>query len=246
MAMRALAAPELLGTWERGLGQSTPYRALELLSMVHPEASQDELLAISIGGRDGDLLALRQQLFGQEMTGMVVCPRCTGRLDVTMNAAEMLSARGPESQAAGILNMDGYEVHFRCPNSEDLALELERDNPGGARDRLVARCLLSVQRAEAPVAFESLPTEIVDAVSARMAEADPLADVQLSLACPSCDHRWRAAFDIVSFLWREIESLAARLLREVHTLASAYGWHERDILALSAVRRQYYLTLLGV
>ena len=32
---------------------------------------------------------------------------------------------------------------------------------------------------------------------------------------------------------------------EVHALASAYHWHERDILALSPVRRQAYLELLG-
>ncbi len=248
--MRSLAAPELLATWERGLGQSMLDRAMELLSMVHPEASPDELLALSIGGRDADLLALRQQLFGHEMTGVVVCPQCAGRLDVTLNADEMLSARGPEPQAAegsfSFLNMAGYEIQFRSPNSEDLALELEQSDPEGARNRLMARCLSSVRRDGEPVAFESLPIEVVDAVSARMAEADPLADVQLALACPSCDHRWRAAFDIVSFLWREVESLAARLLRDVHTLASAYGWQEREILALSAVRRQYYLTLLGV
>jgi hypothetical protein len=46
-------------------------------------------------------------------------------------------------------------------------------------------------------------------------------------------------------LWREIESMAGRLLRDVHALASAYGWHEKDILALSPVRRQFYLTLIG-
>jgi hypothetical protein len=79
-----------------------------------------------------------------------------------------------------------------------------------------------------------------------MAKADPLADIQLALSCPFCGLGWKAAFDIVSFLWREIESLAGRLLRDVHTLAFAYGWHERDILALSPMRRQFYLALIGI
>jgi hypothetical protein len=52
-------------------------------------------------------------------------------------------------------------------------------------------------------------------------------------------------FDIVTFLWREIENLAGHLLRDVHTLASAYGWRESDILALSAARRDFYLAALG-
>ena len=78
-----------------------------------------------------------------------------------------------------------------------------------------------------------------------MAEADPLADIQLDLTCPSCERRWRAVFDIVSFLWTEIEVWAWRTLSDVHTLARAYGWSERDILTLSPTRRQFYLEMVG-
>ena len=47
--------------------------------------------------------------------------------------------------------------------------------------------------------------------------------------------------DILSFLWAEVDSLAKRLLCDVHILAWAYGWREKDILALSEFRRRYYL-----
>jgi hypothetical protein len=78
-----------------------------------------------------------------------------------------------------------------------------------------------------------------------LAEADPLADVQLAVSCPSCGTRQQVSFDILSFFWTEIEAWAWRILREVHTLASAYGWHEHDILALSPRRRQSYLEMVG-
>ncbi len=52
------------------------------------------------------------------------------------------------------------------------------------------------------------------------------------------------AFDIVSFLWNELNAWAIRTLREVHILASAYGWSETDILAMSPWRRQFYLEVL--
>jgi hypothetical protein len=78
-----------------------------------------------------------------------------------------------------------------------------------------------------------------------MAEADPLADIQLGMTCPFCDHRWRVVFDIVSFLWTEIEAWAWRMLADVHTLAQAYGWGEREILTLSPTRRQFYLDMVG-
>jgi hypothetical protein len=85
----------------------------------------------------------------------------------------------------------------------------------------------------------------VDAVIARMAEADPQADVQLDLSCPACRHRWLAVFDIVSFLWSEIDASARRTLQDVHRLATAYGWREPDILALTPWRRQVYLEMAG-
>jgi len=47
------------------------------------------------------------------------------------------------------------------------------------------------------------------------------------------------------FLWTEITSQARRLLHEVHLLATTYGWHEADILAMSAIRRQYYLEMVA-
>jgi hypothetical protein len=66
----------------------------------------------------------------------------------------------------------------------------------------------------------------------------------IDLSCPACGHGWQVIFDIESFLWAKVSALAKRLLHEVHGLASAYGWTERDILALPAVRRQFYLEMI--
>ena len=52
-------------------------------------------------------------------------------------------------------------------------------------------------------------------------------------------------FDIGAFFWSEIDAWAGRILQQVHVLASAYGWSERDVLALSPVRRQLYLGMVG-
>jgi hypothetical protein len=35
------------------------------------------------------------------------------------------------------------------------------------------------------------------------------------------------------------------MLVEVHKLASAYGWREADILAMSATRRSMYLNIIN-
>ena len=91
----------------------------------------------------------------------------------------------------------------------------------------------------------SLPEQIVSAVIDRMAQADPQAEIQIALACPACPHRWSTIFDIVSYLWSEIDDWAQRLLMEVHALASAYGWGEGEIIAMSARRRHLYLGIVG-
>ena len=51
--------------------------------------------------------------------------------------------------------------------------------------------------------------------------------------------------DAGQLLWEEIEARALVLLREVHHLASAYGWSEAQILALTPARRASYLAMAG-
>ena len=118
-------------------------------------------------------------------------------------------------------------------------------NPEACRALLLQRCVLSARQGDFTVASDQLPAEVIAALGERMAEADPLADIQLALTCPSCEHDWLATFDIVSFLWTEIEIWARRILTDVHTLARAYGWRERDILNISPMRRQFYLEMVG-
>jgi hypothetical protein len=106
---------------------------------------------------------------------------------------------------------------------------------------LFERCLLSVSCDGQMCKLDNLPDEILSKVEAAMSAADPQAEVQLDLFCPSCQHNWLATFDIASFLWSEINVWAQRLLNEVHLLAKAYAWREADILAMSPTRRRFYL-----
>ena len=54
-----------------------------------------------------------------------------------------------------------------------------------------------------------------------------------------------ADFDIARFLWAETRRAAAHLLSEIHELASAYGWSEEAIAAMSAQRRSAYMEMLN-
>ena len=243
--MRALSAPELLGVWERGLAQGPVERALMLLAAACPETSPDTLASVTVGQRDARLLALREWAFGSELAGVVTCPGCGECLELNFDIEDLQVGSDAEPEGGIPLAACGYELRFRLPNSLDLIALEEQADPDRSRLLLFRRCLLSAHHDGEEEAGDKLPTGVIDAVAECIAEHDPQADVQLAIACPLCGHQWRAVFDIVSFFWSEIDAWAQRLLREVHTLASAYGWGERDILALSPWRRQLYLEMVG-
>ncbi len=143
------------------------------------------------------------------------------------------------------LSVADYEVHFRLPNSLDLAAITSREGVAATRQMLLDRCLVTAHHNGEETFAHQLPAEIVNAIAQQMTQADPQADVHLDLTCPACNYQWQAPFDIVSFFWSEINTWAQRILGEVHTLAKAYGWSEADILALTPWRRQFYLEMVS-
>lgn len=242
--MRGLEARELLEVHERGRDVPPVRRALLLLETALPEEPAERLAALPVGWRDGRLLELRTRTLGPRLESETRCPACGERLELDLRSEELRAASPRESHDASeplTVHRDGFEVVFRLPTSRDL---VEVGEDGTAEDRLLARCVLEARGESGPVASEALPEPVVAAVGQAIAEADPLADVQLTLTCPACAHDWSEPFDPVAFFWTEIEALAPRLLREVHLLASAYGWSEGEILAMSAWRRRQYLDLL--
>jgi hypothetical protein len=242
--MRALSAAELLDGWERGLAHSPAQRALILLTLACDETPVEELAQFSIGRRDAQLLALREQTFGPQLASTTICPACAEQLEFNVDIADVRATSNTEPERTLHLTHADYGVEFRLPTSLDLATL----DPGASvetnRQTLLRRCVIMARLAGSEVAAEELPAEVGAAIAQRMANADPLADVQIALACPQCQHTWPTPFDIVSFFWLEIHAWANRLLREVHSLASAYGWREAEVLALSPWRRQAYLELI--
>jgi hypothetical protein len=226
--MRALSASELLKAWEKGRSQVPLQRALTMLAAACPEASPESLASLTIGRRDERLLELREVTFGSAMTGLTDCPECGENIELNFNCSDIRPATGTEPPKELAVQSNGREVRFRLPTSADLLA-------ASSAEELLERCLLS--------GGDRRTEDLVPAVSEKMLSTDPMAEIQLALNCPNCGHKWEAPFDIVTFLWREISAAARRLLREVHTLASAYGWTEPEILALSPARRRVYLEM---
>ncbi|HYK20505.1 MAG TPA: hypothetical protein VEV42_07210 [Pyrinomonadaceae bacterium] len=240
-----LSAREILAVWEAGLSQNPARRALTLLSVCCPQATDSDLEQMNVGKRDALLLAFREQMFGPDFSGVTNCPECNATLEIAFRSLEVRAEILTETTEPFSVNFDQYEFKCRLPSSADLLAVVAAGDRNAVADALFERCLLDKRHRGIEVSTESLPAEAVDAIVTEMGRRDPQADIRFALSCPDCSHQWEAIFDIVSFAWNEISAWAGRLLRQVHTLAMAYGWREVDILSMSAFRRQTYLEMLG-
>lgn len=238
--MRTLSQKELLAVWEAGLGLPPSERAAELLLA----AGDEDPSRLTAGQRDADLLEMRERLFGPAIAATADCPKCGQTQEFEMLVEDVRATRALPAPELS-LTRDGYSVAFRLPVLADLTAIQGEGDESSMRSALLGRCVLRAEAAGVALAPSQLPDAIIQAVSARMAEADPQGEIELSIECSSCNFAWIEWFDIVSFFWGEIHSWALRTLNEIHQLAAAYGWSENEVLSVSPHRRSFYLDLVA-
>jgi hypothetical protein len=213
----------LLSAWESGYGRPGPDRAVALAAAASG-LPLDDVADLPLGACDRLLLQLREQCFGARLDGRARCPRCGTELDVGMDVDEL---RTDGADGSRTVQVAGQTVRLRALTSRDIG------SCGGDRDRLLARCLVDEPEPPAP--------GVLDAIEARLDALDPQAARTIDLDCPSCGAGWVAPVDVTEFVWSEVDRFARRLLSDIHTLATAYGWREADVLAISPARRRFYL-----
>lgn len=245
--MHRLNTAELLDIWDAGRIVSPSGRSLLLLSAFLPE-EREVLANRPLGALNSRLLRLRAQLFGPTLDCLASCPQCNAPIETTFGVDELLShAAEPISEENTIhsLTHEDCTIDFRLPTAADLLALVTK--PGSNRVGELAEHLIdrSVRNGECVSAHE-LSAEVLEAVERQITELDPLAHIEINLTCPGCRSDWLEVLHVIDFLWLEIGNLAKRILFEVARLASAFGWSEREILALTPERRRSYLALLEV
>ncbi|MBW4659737.1 MAG: phage baseplate protein [Drouetiella hepatica Uher 2000/2452] len=244
--MRPLSSEQILRIWEIGQRQHPVDRALTLLVFSYPDQSVANLASLTVGQRDALLLALREMTLGNTLNCFAQCPQCGEELEFTLETAQIrLSDPSQSLEPDYAFTIAGFEGRFRLPNSFDLAAIAGDQTPEIAKSSLLRRCLLQAHHNGTEISHQELPPPIVSQLATHMAEIDPQAEILFDLSCPACQHEWQILLDIVSFFWAELSAQARRLLLEVHQLARHYSWHEVDILAMSATRRNLYLKMIG-
>jgi hypothetical protein len=240
--MPALHDAEVLGIWERGLGQSPARRALALLAAAEPDVPAAQLAGQTVGERDAALLDLRERAFGTQLTLVGACAACGERLEAAIDLGALRVHEGAPPPELAVESAH-WRLVVRPPVAADLVAIEAADDLEGAHEVLLERCVVSAAVDGVAVSAAALPAEAVAAAAERLAQADPQADLRVALRCPACGAAWEEPFDPCTFLWRELDARAQRLLRDVHELARAYGWSEAEVLAVPPSRRRHYLEL---
>lgn len=229
--MSALDPATLLSVWEHGLARHPLDRALLLLTLVSPDTPVDALADVPLGQRNQLLASLRERIFGRALELTADCPACGERMEFPL-PPEALPAK---ELATGPIEVGG--LNFQLPTTRHLARISTLGDADEAARALLRAC---ASTPEALPEDEQLDTLLAE-VEAKLDEADPWADLSITVVCPVCAHADEVLFDPGSVLWDALDGEAQHLLDEVHLLASRYGWSEAEILKLGSMRRNAYL-----
>jgi hypothetical protein len=233
--VRTLSSTELVAVWERGQSLHPVDRGLLLLGAALPEVPYASLADWPVGRRTGALAEWLCVSCGPRLEGWTTCEQCGEKLEFDLDARTLLAAEPTDLDAR--VEIAGHA--FRLPSSRDLALLAREEGSDDAVRRLLEACRLDHDD------MLALTEDEIEELGERLALADPLAETRLKLSCPECAAEWEDTLDVTAFAWAEVESRARRLLLEVHLLASAYGWSEADVFAVSEPRRAFYLEAAG-
>jgi hypothetical protein len=242
--MRALAQADYLVLWESGQELHPIDQGLLAVQAAFPETRAESVADWPLGRRNRALARLYCACFGPKVAGWTRCRQCGERLEFAADGQAM--AQGDLEDSAVVVSESGHS--FRLPTSRDLAQIAAAADAGAAAAQLLNLCRFSGEAdvGDTESAIDAVQTlawsdEEIERIGDRFAEADPLAEILLNFDCPACKQNFAEPLDLASFFWSALDARVRRLLADVHALASAYGWSEAEILALSSRRRNYYL-----
>jgi hypothetical protein len=212
---------------------------------------EEALRRLTIGDRIDLLLHLRMLSFGDNLSCIVVCQACSESMSLDLSISDLLEQSKPQTDCNEyVLNIDNLLLKLRPLTGGDQELlfysSKSKNKNGQCKDnkaeQLVRSCIISCD----PPLSGDLSEVFISAVSSKLDEIDPHADLNLEFHCPSCQDHSKVAFDIEAFILHEFDSLQEQLEREVHWLAFNYHWSEDAILSLPVQKRKRYVELVNM
>jgi hypothetical protein len=238
-----VTAARLLNAWESSLDEPVARRGAAVVAGCRG-LHVDDVSRWNVAMLNDELFQLRAELFGTAAEALTDCPSCRQCLELELDVVGLNPA--PMTRDRDVLHVvDGYSITAKWPSSDDVAAACAGAEKATAAVALLERCVESVLSPSGEaLQLPDLPRDVGTGIREWMSLELESAEALLEVVCDVCDHQFQVPFDIASFLLSDVDSWAGNVLREIHVLASAHGWTEAEVLALSARRRRHYIDLI--
>lgn len=192
--------------------------------------------------RDRALLELAREIFGDTLDCIATCPCCGEDQEFELSASEIADDLvPPEPEDVQLGDWDFALV----PLTSNAVADAARTGDLHEAERVLTRAAVAnLRRAGNPVELAAIPKSLEQELGERINAREAQGEVLIGLACEGCGHQWSTSFGAGSDLLQRIDAAAMRLLSHVAILARAFGWTERETLALPLARRRAYLDMV--
>lgn len=166
------------------------------------------------------------------------CEACGELFDFPLDLADLPVE--PSGEPGAVATVAGRARRLRFPTGADQMCIGALDDDEEAVRLLAASCVVTEDDEDVSALAARLSADDLIAIETALEEAAPRIPWAIGAHCPSCKVAHAIAIDVSA--WRS--RLAEGPMIDVHEIARAYGWSERDILALPRRRRLEYLEFI--
>ena len=223
---------------------------------------------LAIGDRIYLMLNMRLQLFGDNISGTIGCPMCDELISLDLSVFRLLQPTRHQMLREEFATFDIKNVNVKVrpitgKDQEDLVNSFygsqnddeyddnvvvvgdENDFMLEAKRKLIKACIVSCNPPLSQKIVNDMPEDFLSALSSKLDEFDPLANISLNLSCPKCNSNFKNQFDVESYVFEELQTRYKQMEEEVHWIAFNYHWAEDSILSLPLSKRKRYIELIN-
>jgi hypothetical protein len=237
------------GTVERALADAAHARfrpeaiskalAGALESIGGEPVSREHIDALSVPDRRFLMIELADALGLSFAWSTHACEACAKPFDFPLDLRALPVMPAGEHYPSTEIATTRGRVRLRVPTGADQIRIATIDDEGAAADLLAALCISACDDDAADV-IDTLSADDFAAIEDAMEQLAPTLAWAAQAPCPDCGFGNVIAIDTAAWL----VSVADGPTPDVHEIALAYGWSERDILALTRTQRLQYLALI--
>lgn len=226
---------------ERGRPHAVSQALAAALALLGGEpATRERVDALSVPDRRFLMIELARRL-GQSFAWLMhACEACGERFDFSLDLGELPVMPASERYPSVVVTTARGCALLRVPTGADQIRVAAADDDAAAARLLAALCLAPCDDATCGDLIAELSSDDLAAIDAAVEELAPKLPWAVEAPCPACHKVNVIPINAAAWLVR----MADGPTLDVHDIASAYGWSERDILALTRTQRLKYLALI--